>query len=62
MECDNCQRTDNVSKRNAMPMSTFQVCEVFYCWGIGFMGPFPNSFDSQYILVAVEYVPRLAEA
>ena len=30
--------------------------------GIDFMGPFPNSFNNQYILVAVDYVSKWVEA
>ena len=36
--------------------------EFFDLWGIDFMGPLPNSFDNQYILVAVNYVSRSVEA
>ena len=32
--------------------------EPFDVWGINFMGPFPNSFRNQYILVAVDYVSK----
>ena len=31
-------------------------------WGIDFMGPFPNSFGNQYILVAMDYVSKWVEA
>ena len=36
--------------------------ELFDAWGIDFMGPFPNSFGNQYILVAVDYVSKWVEA
>lgn len=45
-----------------MPLSIFQVCELFDCWGTDFMGPFPNSYGNQYILVAIEYVSRWVES
>lgn len=32
------------------------------CGGIDFMGPFPNSFGNEYILVAVDYVSKWVEA
>jgi hypothetical protein len=35
---------------------------MFDVWGIDFMGPFPNSFNNQYILVAVDYVSKWVEA
>ena len=35
--------------------------EVFDCWGIDFMGPFPSSYVNIYILVAVDYVSKWVE-
>ena len=45
-----------------MPQTWIQVCEVFDIWGIDFMGPFPPSRGNKYILVAVDYVSKWAEA
>jgi transposase InsO family protein len=45
-----------------MPQNWIQVCEVFDVWGIDFMGPFPLSRGNRYILVAVDYVSKWAEA
>ena len=45
-----------------MPLNPILVVENFYVWGIDFMGPFPHSFGHQYILVAVDYVSKWAEA
>ena len=36
--------------------------EVFDCWGIDFMGPFPSSYGNKYILFAVDYVSKWVEA
>ena len=36
--------------------------EIFYCWGIDFVGPFPSSYMNIYILVAVDYVSKWVEA
>ena len=36
--------------------------EMFDCWGIDFMGPFPSSYGNKYILVAVDYVSKWVEA
>ncbi|XP_019244580.1 PREDICTED: uncharacterized protein LOC109224455 [Nicotiana attenuata] len=36
--------------------------EIFYVWGIDFMGPFPSSSGCKYILVAVDYVSKWVEA
>lgn len=38
------------------------VVEIFDVWGIDFMGPFPNSFGFEYILLAVDYVSKWVEA
>ena len=60
--CDACQRAGNISAKNEMTQKGMQFCEVFDVWGIDFMGPFPNSFENKYILVAVDYVSKWVEA
>ncbi|MCQ7016899.1 transposase family protein, partial [Clostridioides difficile] len=45
-----------------MPLNIFLPVEVFYVWGIDFMGPFPTSFGFEYILVGVDYVSKWVEA
>ncbi|XP_048605762.1 uncharacterized protein LOC106384525 [Brassica napus] len=60
--CDACQRLWNISKRNEMPQNYILEVEVFNCWGVDFMGPFPSSFKNEYILVAVDYVSKWVEA
>ncbi|XP_057481142.1 uncharacterized protein LOC130768164 [Actinidia eriantha] len=60
--CDRCQQLGSVTRRNMMPMSPIFVIEIFDCWGIDFMGPFPPSFGYLYILVAVDYVSKWVEA
>jgi hypothetical protein len=45
-----------------MPLNPILVIEIFDCWGIDFMGPFPPSFGFLYILVAVDYVSKWIEA
>ncbi|GJX42458.1 reverse transcriptase domain-containing protein [Tanacetum coccineum] len=60
--CKACQKTGNISKRDEMPLNNIQVCEIFDIWGIDFMGPFPKSYKFEYILVAVDYVSKWAEA
>ena len=62
LNCDRCQRMGNISKRNMMPLNPILVIEIFDCWGIDFMGPFPPSFGYLYILVAVDYVSKWVEA
>ncbi|GKC55800.1 reverse transcriptase domain-containing protein [Tanacetum coccineum] len=60
--CEACQKTGNISKRDEMPLNNIQVCEIFDIWGIDFMGPFSKSYKFGYILVAVNYVSKWAEA
>ncbi|KAL9339086.1 hypothetical protein Peur_068101 [Populus x canadensis] len=60
--CDRCQRLGNLTRRNMMPLNPIFVLEIFDCWGIDFMGPFPSSFGYQFILVAVDYVSKWVEA
>ncbi|XP_074292496.1 uncharacterized protein LOC141619377 [Silene latifolia] len=45
-----------------MPLYNILEIELFDCWGIDFMGPFSNSCDNEYILVAVDYVSKWIEA
>ena len=60
--CDACQRMGNLSRRNEMPLQGILVVQIFYVWGIDFMGPFPSSFGNMYILLAVDYVSKWMEA
>jgi len=41
-----------------MPLNLILIVEIFDVWGIDFIGPFPNSFDYLYILIAVDYVSK----
>ena len=60
--CDRCQKLGGVTRRNMMPLHPILLIEVFDCWGIDFMGPFPPSFGYLYILLAVDYVSKWVEA
>ncbi|GJX68910.1 reverse transcriptase domain-containing protein [Tanacetum coccineum] len=60
--CKACQKIGNISKRDEMPLNNIQVCEIFDIWGIDFMGPFSKSYKFEYILVAIDYVSKWAEA
>ncbi|KAL4339830.1 hypothetical protein GQ457_08G026660 [Hibiscus cannabinus] len=61
-QCDRCQRTGNISRRNKMPIQNILEVELFDVWGIDFMGPFPSFFGNLYILLAVDYVSKWVEA
>ena len=45
-----------------MPLTPILIIEIFYCWGIDFMGPFPPSCGYPYILLSVDYVSKWVEA
>jgi hypothetical protein len=59
--CENCQKLGSISKHHMMPLNHILVIEIFHCWCIDFMGPFPPSFGFLYILVAVDYVSKWIE-
>nr|GEX43264.1 reverse transcriptase domain-containing protein [Tanacetum cinerariifolium] len=59
---DSCQRQGKNSQRDEMPQNAIQVCEIFYVWGIDFMGPFQSSRGNRYILVVVNYLSKWVEA
>ncbi|KAK8510975.1 hypothetical protein V6N12_036887 [Hibiscus sabdariffa] len=61
-QCDRCQTTGNISKRNEMPLQNILEVELFDVWGIDFMGPFPSSLGNLYILLVVDYVSKWVEA
>ena len=45
-----------------MPLTPILIIEIFYCWGIDFMGPFPPFCGYLYILLSVDYVSKWVEA
>ena len=60
--CPSCQKLGKITRRNMMPLNPILIIEIFDCWGIDFMGPFPPSFGYLYILVVVDYVSKWIEA
>ena len=54
--------TGRVTRKNKMPLTPSLEVEIFDLWGIDFMGPFIMSYGNQFILVAVDYVSKWAEA
>ena len=54
---DRCQKLGAIYHRNMMPLYPILVIEIFYCWGIDFMGPFPLFW-----IVVVDYVSKWVEA
>jgi len=44
-----------------MSLQNIIEVEVFYFWGIDFVGPLPSSYSNKYILVAVDYVSKWVE-
>ncbi|XP_024010734.1 uncharacterized protein LOC112086186 [Eutrema salsugineum] len=47
VKCDVYQRAGNISKRHEMPQNPILEVEVFDCWSIDFMGPFPTSYGGK---------------
>ena len=45
-----------------MSLNHILVIEIFGCWGIDFMGPFPLSFVFLYILVVIDCVSKWIDA
>ena len=60
--CVRCQKHGNINSQDAMPLMNNLQEELFDVWGIDFMGPFPKSDDSKYILIAIGYVSKWVEA
>ena len=60
--CAQCQQLGGIIKRNMMPLTPILIIEIFDCWGLDFMGPFPPSCGYLYILLAVDYVSKWVEA
>ena len=60
--CPQCQQLEKINTKYEMPKNYICVVEVFDCWGLEFMGPFPHSFGNIYILVGVTYVSKWVEA
>ena len=54
--------TGRITRRDMMPLTPIFEVENFDLWGTDFMGSFPLSYGNQYILVAVDYVFKWAEA
>ena len=51
----------NIYRRNEIPLQGNLVVQIFYVWGIDFMGPFPPSLGNLYILLVVDYVSKWVE-
>ena len=60
--CKRCQKLGGITCRNMMPLNPILIIEIFDCWGIDFMGPFPSSYKNLYILVGIDYVSKWIEA
>ena len=52
----------NINIKHEISLQGILVVQLFYVWGIDFMGPFPASFGNIYILLAVDYVSKWVEA
>ncbi|XP_062103840.1 uncharacterized protein LOC133814955 [Humulus lupulus] len=59
--CVRCQKLGSLSRHHMMPLNPILVIEIFDCWGIDFMGPFPSSSSYIYILLVLDYVSKWVE-
>ena len=59
--CANCQKFIKFSRRDMMPLNPILKVKNFDVWGIDFMGPFPNSFRDQFILITVDYSCQISQ-
>lgn len=50
-----------LSRRHEMPLNNIFEVEIFYVWGIDFMGPLLPSNGNQYILLALDYMSKWVE-
>ena len=47
-----------ISTRHEIPLQGILVVQLFYVWGIDFMGPFPSSLGNLYIPLVMDYVSK----
>ena len=45
-----------------MPLTPILIIEIFDCWGLDVMRPFPPSCGYLYILLAIDYVSKWVDA
>ena len=41
---DRCQHTCNIFTKCVMPLSSIQEVEIFYVWGVNFMGAYSSTY------------------
>jgi len=57
-----CKHLGCITRRDMMPLNPIIIVEIFYVWGIDFIGPFSVSFGNLYMLLAIDYVFKWVEA
>ncbi|MCO5597252.1 hypothetical protein L7F22_051328 [Adiantum nelumboides] len=63
--CDECQRYKTTQQKDRMPLHPIKVTQPFQKWGLDFVGPISSAArntQSRYIIVAIDYVTKWAEA
>ena len=64
-QCDKCQRLGRSLPSTGIPLISVNPSLTFEIWAIDFIGPFPiptKRSGARYIITAVEYVTKSAEA
>nr|ABA97438.1 retrotransposon protein, putative, Ty3-gypsy subclass [Oryza sativa Japonica Group] len=59
--CTRYQKHGGITAWDTMPLTYNLQVKLFDVWGIDFIGPFPKSYDCEYILMAVDYVSKWVE-
>ncbi|XP_062080520.1 uncharacterized protein LOC133785286 [Humulus lupulus] len=60
--CDQCQLVGSITAKDQMPQTPILILEIFYVWGMDFMGLFPSSFGNEYYLLALDEMSKWVEA
>ena len=53
--CNKCHMLGTISRQHEMSLNDILVLEIFYVWGIDFMGPFPSSSVNHNILESMDF-------
>ena len=53
--CNKFDRLGTISRQHEMSLNDILVLEIFYVWGIDFMGPFPSSSVNHNILESMDF-------
>lgn len=61
IQCETCQKLEALTLWNDKPLTLILTLEIFDCWAIDFIGPFPSLNGYLYIRIAIGYVYKRIE-